>query len=184
MRMMSEETFGPVAGLFPFSTEKDVVDMANQAEVGLAGYFYSKDIQRCYRVAEALETGMIGYVYLIGAELALRMLITDQVSTPDSSAIQHCHLEASNTVVLGEKEASMESRNIRRSRPLLWAAWVKTCSHRRLRRARSRICEYVGASTSKTKTNYIPGEIPQQRPIVPDLRPQPSWTPESCQGGI
>lgn len=60
MQLASEETFGPVAGLFPFSTEKQVVDMANTADVGLAGYFYSKDVQRIYRVAEALEVGMVG----------------------------------------------------------------------------------------------------------------------------
>lgn len=60
MQLASEETFGPVAGLFPFTTEKEVIDMANSADVGLAGYFYSKDLQRVYRVAEALETGMIG----------------------------------------------------------------------------------------------------------------------------
>lgn len=60
MQLASEETFGPVAGLFPFETEADVVAMANKADVGLAGYFFSKDIQRIYRVAEALETGMVG----------------------------------------------------------------------------------------------------------------------------
>lgn len=60
MLLFSEETFGPVAGLFPFSTEAEVVALANDAEVGLAGYFYSKDTQRCFRVAEALEVGMIG----------------------------------------------------------------------------------------------------------------------------
>ena len=60
MQMASEETFGPVAGLFPFETEKEVVDMANASDVGLAGYFYSNDLQRVYRVAEALETGMVG----------------------------------------------------------------------------------------------------------------------------
>ena len=60
MKLASEETFGPVAGLFPFETEKEVVDMANAAEVGLAGYFFSKDLQRVYRVAEALEVGMVG----------------------------------------------------------------------------------------------------------------------------
>jgi len=60
MKLMHEETFGPVAGLFPFDNEADVVKSANQAEVGLAGYFFSKDIQRCYRVAEALEVGMVG----------------------------------------------------------------------------------------------------------------------------
>ena len=60
MRMASEETFGPVAGLYPFETEKEVVDLANSAEVGLAGYFFSKDLHRVYRVAEALEVGMVG----------------------------------------------------------------------------------------------------------------------------
>ena len=60
MQLASEETFGPVAGLFPFSTEKEVVEMANTADVGLAGYFYSMDVQRIYRVADALEVGMVG----------------------------------------------------------------------------------------------------------------------------
>jgi len=60
MQLASDETFGPVAGLFPFDTEKDVVDMANSVEVGLAGYFFSNDLQRVYRVAEALEVGMVG----------------------------------------------------------------------------------------------------------------------------
>ncbi|KAK2736242.1 succinate semialdehyde dehydrogenase NADP+ linked [Myotisia sp. PD_48] len=60
MIMASEETFGPVAGLYPFETEKEVVELANQSEVGLAGYFYSKDVQRVYRIAEALEVGMVG----------------------------------------------------------------------------------------------------------------------------
>jgi succinate-semialdehyde dehydrogenase/glutarate-semialdehyde dehydrogenase len=60
MLIATEETFGPVAALFPFGTEREVVEMANTAEVGLAGYFFSRDIQRCYRVAEALEVGMVG----------------------------------------------------------------------------------------------------------------------------
>lgn len=60
MQLAKEETFGPIAGLFPFSTEEEVVRNANAAEVGLAGYFYTKDIDRVYRVAEALEVGMIG----------------------------------------------------------------------------------------------------------------------------
>ena len=60
MKIASEETFGPVAALFPFRTEREVVELANAADVGLAGYFYSRDVQRCYRVAEALEVGMVG----------------------------------------------------------------------------------------------------------------------------
>lgn len=60
MAIASEETFGPIAGLFPFESEAEVIAQANNTEVGLAGYFFSKDIQRCYRVAEALEVGMVG----------------------------------------------------------------------------------------------------------------------------
>jgi succinate-semialdehyde dehydrogenase/glutarate-semialdehyde dehydrogenase len=60
MQLASDETFGPVAGLFAFETEKEVVEMANSVEVGLAGYFFSNDLRRVYRVAEALEVGMVG----------------------------------------------------------------------------------------------------------------------------
>jgi len=60
MQLASEETFGPVAGLFKFETEEEVVKLANSSEVGLAGYFFSRDLQRIYRVAEALEVGMVG----------------------------------------------------------------------------------------------------------------------------
>jgi len=60
MKLHQEETFGPIAGLFEFDTEAEVVELANQSEVGLAGYFYSRDINRIWRVAEALEVGMVG----------------------------------------------------------------------------------------------------------------------------
>jgi len=60
MDLAKEETFGPVAGLFKFDSEEEVVRIANSAEVGLAGYFFSRDLQRIYRVAEALEVGMVG----------------------------------------------------------------------------------------------------------------------------
>ncbi|KAI1175580.1 Aldehyde/histidinol dehydrogenase [Nemania sp. FL0916] len=60
MAIACEETFGPVAGLFPFETEQEVVDLANAAEVGLAGYFFSRDLERITRVAESLQVGMVG----------------------------------------------------------------------------------------------------------------------------
>ncbi|CUS09826.1 unnamed protein product [Tuber aestivum] len=60
MRIHREETFGPIAALFRFNSENEVVDLANEAEVGLAGYFFSSDIARIWRVAEALEVGMVG----------------------------------------------------------------------------------------------------------------------------
>jgi succinate-semialdehyde dehydrogenase / glutarate-semialdehyde dehydrogenase len=55
-----EETFGPFAPVFKFTTEQEAIDAANNTEFGLASYFYSRDIGRIYRVAEALEYGMVG----------------------------------------------------------------------------------------------------------------------------
>jgi len=60
MRVAREETFGPVAPLFRFHDEAEAVAMANDTEFGLAAYFYSRDVGRCFRVGEALEYGMIG----------------------------------------------------------------------------------------------------------------------------
>jgi succinate-semialdehyde dehydrogenase/glutarate-semialdehyde dehydrogenase len=60
MAVAREETFGPVAPLFRFRTEQDALRMANDTEFGLAAYFYSRDIGRVWRVAEALEYGMVG----------------------------------------------------------------------------------------------------------------------------
>ncbi|KAF9266220.1 succinic semialdehyde dehydrogenase [Marasmius fiardii PR-910] len=56
----SEETFGPLAALVKFDTEDEVIKLANSTDVGLAGYFFSRDIGRVWRVAEALEVGMVG----------------------------------------------------------------------------------------------------------------------------
>ena len=60
MLVAREETFGPVAPLFRFETEQDAVDMANDTEFGLAAYFYTRDLARSWRVAEALEYGIVG----------------------------------------------------------------------------------------------------------------------------
>jgi succinate-semialdehyde dehydrogenase/glutarate-semialdehyde dehydrogenase len=60
MLVAREETFGPVAPLFRFKTEEDAIAMANDTEFGLACYFYTRDIGRVWRVAEALEYGMVG----------------------------------------------------------------------------------------------------------------------------
>ena len=60
MQVADEETFGPVAPLFRFKTEEEVIALANDTEFGLASYFYSRDIGRVWRVAEAIETGMVG----------------------------------------------------------------------------------------------------------------------------
>jgi len=60
MALSCEETFGPVAPIFRFETEEEVVALANDTPFGLAGYFYSNDVKRIWRVASALETGMVG----------------------------------------------------------------------------------------------------------------------------
>ncbi len=60
MLMAREETFGPVAPLFRFATEAEAIEMANDTEFGLAAYFYTRDLARSWRVAEALEYGIVG----------------------------------------------------------------------------------------------------------------------------
>lgn len=60
MKVAREETFGPLAPLFRFKTEQEGIDMANDTEFGLAAYFYARDMGRIWRVAEALESGMVG----------------------------------------------------------------------------------------------------------------------------
>ena len=60
MLVAREETFGPVAPLFRFATEADAIAMANDTEFGLAAYFYTRDLARSWRVAEALEYGIVG----------------------------------------------------------------------------------------------------------------------------
>ena len=60
MACAREETFGPFAPIFKFHTEQEAIDAANNTEFGLASYFYSRDVGRIYRVAEALEYGMVG----------------------------------------------------------------------------------------------------------------------------
>jgi succinate-semialdehyde dehydrogenase / glutarate-semialdehyde dehydrogenase len=71
MMIASEETFGPVAPLFRFHDEAEAIAMANATEFGLAGYFYTRDLARSWRVAEALECGIVGInTGLISTEVA------------------------------------------------------------------------------------------------------------------
>ena len=71
MAVAREETFGPLAPLFRFDTEEEAVTLANDTEFGLAAYFYSRDIGRVWRVAEALEYGLVGInAGLISTEVA------------------------------------------------------------------------------------------------------------------
>jgi succinate-semialdehyde dehydrogenase / glutarate-semialdehyde dehydrogenase len=71
MLVAREETFGPIAPLFRFETEADAIAMANDTEFGLAAYFYTRDLARSWRVAEALEYGIVGLnTGLISTEVA------------------------------------------------------------------------------------------------------------------
>ena len=71
MMIAREETFGPVAPLFRFATEADAIALANDTQFGLAAYFYGRDVARVWRVAEALEYGMVGInTGLISTEVA------------------------------------------------------------------------------------------------------------------
>jgi len=71
MKVTHEETFGPVAPLFRFKTEEELIRLANDTQYGLAAYFYSRDIGRVWRIAEAIESGIIGInVGIISNEVA------------------------------------------------------------------------------------------------------------------
>ncbi len=71
MKVTHEETFGPVAPLYRFKTEEELLKLANDTEYGLASYFYSRDIGRIWRVAEGLESGIVGInVGIISNEIA------------------------------------------------------------------------------------------------------------------
>lgn len=71
MKLAKEETFGPLAGVIRFTDEAEAIRMANATEFGLASYFYARDISRVWRVAEALEAGMVGInTGLISTEVA------------------------------------------------------------------------------------------------------------------
>jgi len=60
MKVSNEETFGPVAPLYRFEKDEDAVRLANSTEFGLAAYFYARDVGRVWKIAEAIETGMVG----------------------------------------------------------------------------------------------------------------------------
>ena len=71
MKITREETFGPVAPLYRFSNDSEAIAMANDTVFGLAAYFYSRDVGRIFRAAEALEFGIIGVNSgMISTELA------------------------------------------------------------------------------------------------------------------
>jgi succinate-semialdehyde dehydrogenase/glutarate-semialdehyde dehydrogenase len=71
MLLSQEETFGPLAGVIRFGTEDEAIRLANASEFGLASYFYARDLSRVWRVAEALEAGMVGInTGLISTEVA------------------------------------------------------------------------------------------------------------------
>jgi succinate-semialdehyde dehydrogenase/glutarate-semialdehyde dehydrogenase len=71
MKFSKEEIFGPVVPLYKFSSDEEAVKMANDTIYGLASYFYSKNISRCWKVAEELEYGMVGINEgLISSEVA------------------------------------------------------------------------------------------------------------------
>jgi succinate-semialdehyde dehydrogenase/glutarate-semialdehyde dehydrogenase len=71
MKVTREETFGPVAPLYRFKAEQDLLELANDTEFGLAAYFYSRDIGRIWRIAEGIESGIVGInVGIISTEVA------------------------------------------------------------------------------------------------------------------
>lgn len=113
MALAHEETFGPVAGLFPFDTEAEVVKLANDADVGLAGYFFSRDIQRVYRVAEALEVGMVG-------------VNTGLISDPAApfGGVKQSGLFHTSIIIVRALLMSLQASDARVQRSVLMSTWL------------------------------------------------------------
>jgi succinate-semialdehyde dehydrogenase / glutarate-semialdehyde dehydrogenase len=89
MVVSNDETFGPLAPLFKFGSDQEVIEMANDTEFGLAGYFFSKDFNRVWRVAAALEVGMVG-------------VNTGKISAPESPFGGVCVASWVGTDVVGQ----------------------------------------------------------------------------------
>jgi succinate-semialdehyde dehydrogenase/glutarate-semialdehyde dehydrogenase len=111
-----DETFGPLAPLFKFSTDEEVIEMANDTEFGLAGYFFSKDFNRIWRVAAALECGMVG-------------VNTGKISAPESPFGGVCRPQCpanfrSKSLVSEGREVNMELRSIKISKQSSLATWT------------------------------------------------------------
>ena len=142
MLVAREETFGPVAPLFRFKTEADVIAMANDTPFGLAAYFYARDVGRVWRVAEALECGIIGINEGIissevapfggvkesglgreGSHQALEefvemkyMLMGDRVSAPGRSAADASGARAPSAQRLDDRQGESRAPEARRRR--------------------------------------------------------------------
>ena len=119
MVVSNDETFGPLAPLFKFSSDAEVIEMANDTEFGLAGYFFSKDFNRIWRVAAALECGMVG-------------VNTGKISAPESPFGGVCFL-SSATLICRSKNPALDARvvstelpSIKISRPSLLEIWIRS----------------------------------------------------------
>ena len=90
MLVAREETFGPVAPLFRFKTEAEAIQLANDTEFGLASYFYGRDLGRVWRVAEALEYGMVGInTGMISTEVAPFGGVKESGTRPRGLQVRH-----------------------------------------------------------------------------------------------
>lgn len=81
MKLATEETFGPVAGLFRFKTEQEVVRLANNTDMGLAAYIFTKDNQKAWRTAKGLEVGMVGLNTGLISDAAAPLEVSSQVDS-------------------------------------------------------------------------------------------------------
>ena len=111
MKVTHEETFGPVAPLFRFKTEQELIKLANDTEYGLASYFYSRDIGRIWRVAEALEYGMVGInVGIISTEVAPFGGVKESGHRPRRLEVRHRGIPRSQIPVHGRHRQVIRRR--------------------------------------------------------------------------
>lgn len=111
MKLCWEETFGPVAAFFKFESEEEAIALANDSDVGLAGYFFTKDASRCWRMAEALEVGMVGVNIGEWQFLSVFQVMLTYTSQ-GLSVTQLLRLAESNRAGLGGRAANMVLMNL------------------------------------------------------------------------
>ena len=115
MKLAKEETFAPLAPIIRFKDENDVIAMANDTEFGLASYFYSRDMARVWRVAEALESGMVGVnTGLLANEAAPFGGVKQSGSGPGRIEIRHRGFPR-NQIRLPQRYLNSEARRYARS---------------------------------------------------------------------
>ena len=164
MKVAQEETFGPLAPLFKFDTEEEVIARANDTIFGLACYFYARDIGRITRVQEALEYGMVGVnTGLISNEMAPFGGVKQSGLGREGSAARHRRLYGNEIHLPGAiKKSALAGRR------MPGRGNVPAGDHYRARGARPGSCAAPSARGNVLRRNAPPPPASRRRRRFPD----------------